>query len=69
MGADEAKGVIQQRWWYSDRGDDGIYLVSEDGSTIAKLLRPDRGSDLLVAGYITGLQAGRTTKIDPIEGT
>ena len=48
---------ITEQLWVSEERDDGVYLIGADGATILKLCRPDRGSDLLIAGYIMGLQA------------
>lgn len=54
-----AKHVTEQVWVLQVREDD-IYLVAaDDGTTIMKLCRADRGSDLLLAGYIAGIQVRR----------
>jgi hypothetical protein len=53
--SDAAKHITDQTWWPDQRAD-GVYLIGEDGSAILKLCRPDRGSDLLLAGYLAGLQ-------------
>jgi Ser/Thr protein kinase RdoA (MazF antagonist) len=53
------KHVTEQQW-LPDLREDGVYLVAaDDRSVVLKLCRPDRGSDLLVAGYVAGLQAGK----------
>lgn len=52
-----AKHVTEQLWVPEVR-EDGVYLVAEnDRSVVLRLGRHDHGSDLLVAGYIVGLQA------------
>lgn len=54
-----AKPITEQQW-IPDVREDGVYLVgADDRSVVVKLGRPDRGSDLLIAGYIAGLQAPR----------
>ena len=53
----EPKHITDQQWLPELR-DDGVYLVGADDRTVVvKLSRPDRDSDLIIAGYITGLQA------------
>ncbi len=48
---------ITEQFWRLEEREDGIYLVGADDRTaVLKMCRPDRGSDLLMAGYITGLQ-------------
>lgn len=50
------KHVTEQAWLPEQR-EDGVYLIGADDRTmVLKLCRPDRGSDLLMAGYIAGLQ-------------
>ena len=53
--ADEPKHITEQLWTPEQR-EDGVYLIGEDGSVVLKLCRPDHGSDLMIAGYIMGLQ-------------
>lgn len=49
---------ITEQMWVPEQREDGVYLVgAEDRTVILKLGRPDHGSDLLIAGYITGIQA------------
>jgi hypothetical protein len=49
---------ITEQLWVPEQREDGVYLVgAEDRTVILKLGRPDHGSDLLIAGYITGIQA------------
>jgi hypothetical protein len=49
--------ITEQLWVPEVRGD-GVHLVgADDKSTVLRLCRPDHGSDLLIAGYIAGLQA------------
>jgi hypothetical protein len=49
---------ITDQVWVPEQREDGVYLVgAEDHTVILKMCRPDRGSDLLMAGYIAGLQA------------
>lgn len=49
---------ITEQQWIPEQREDGVYLVgAEDRSVVLKLCRPDRGSDLFMAGYITALQA------------
>lgn len=60
----DTKHITEQRW--SARREvnpdtigmkhDRVEIVGEDGSTVAMLARSDEGSDLLIAGYIVGLQ-------------
>jgi len=53
------KHVTEQAWVPEVR-EDGVYLVAADDHTVVlKLCRPDRDSDLLMAGYIAGLQGLR----------
>ncbi len=48
---------ITEQQWVPDVREDGVYLIgADDGSAVLKLCRPDRGSDLMMAGYIAGLQ-------------
>jgi hypothetical protein len=49
---------ITDQLWLPELRDDGVYLVgANDRTVVLKLGRPDRDSDLLIAGYICGLQA------------
>lgn len=49
---------ITEQQWLPDLRDDGVYLIgADDRSVVLKLGRPNRGSDLLIAGYITALHA------------
>ncbi len=48
---------LTDQLWFPEVREDGVYLVGTDGRVILKLCRSDRGSDLLMAGYIMGLQA------------
>jgi hypothetical protein len=51
---------ITEQLWVPEQREDGVYLVGDkDRSVVLRLCRPDRGSDLLLAGYIAGLQATR----------
>ena len=53
----EPKHITEQQW-VPELRDDGVYLVgADDRSVVLKLGRPDRDSDLIIAGYIAGLQA------------
>lgn len=52
---EEPKHITEQLWLPEQR-EDGIYLVGEDGSVVVKLCRSDHSSDLMIAGYIMGLQ-------------
>jgi hypothetical protein len=53
----EKQHVTEQRWTPEVR-EDGVYLICEDDrSVVLKVCRADHGSDLLIAGYIAGLQA------------
>ena len=54
--ADDPTHITEQQWLPELR-EDGVYLIGEDGSVVLKLCRSDRGSDLMIAGYIAGLQA------------
>jgi len=48
---------ITSQVWVPELREDGVYLVGEDDRTsIFKMCRPDNGSDLFLAGYISGLQ-------------
>lgn len=49
------KPLLDQRWSVRFT-DTEVLIVGEDETTVARLLRPDHGSDLLVAGYIIGMQ-------------
>ena len=49
--------ITEQVWLPELREDGSVYLIGADDQTvILKLCRPDRSSDLLIAGYISGLQ-------------
>jgi Ser/Thr protein kinase RdoA (MazF antagonist) len=53
----KSKHVTEQSWIPEIR-EDGVYLIAaDDRTTILKLCRADHGSDLLMAGFIAGLQA------------
>lgn len=55
--------VTEQHWRLEERAD-GVYLICADDKTpVLKLCRPDHGSDLLVAGYISGLQAEQLRRV------
>ena len=61
--ASSSKHVTEQQW-VPDVREDGVYLVAaDDRSTVLKLCRHDHGSDLLIAGYVVGLQARQTRQI------
>lgn len=64
--ADEARENpkhITEQQWLPELREDGVYLVGvEDRTVVLKLCRPDRSSDLIIAGYITGLQAHQLTR-------
>jgi hypothetical protein len=48
---------VTEQLWVPEVREDGVYLVAaDDHTTVLKLCRPDRDSDLLMAGYVTGLQ-------------
>lgn len=57
-----AKHVTAELWWPEIR-DDGVYLVTANKDVVLKLCRPDRGSDVLIAGYIAGLQAAHVAQL------
>lgn len=49
---------IMAQLWVPEIRDDGVYLVGAlDKTTVLKMARPDRDSDLLMAGYIAALQS------------
>jgi len=49
---------VTEQLWVPEVREDGVYLVTaNDRTSVMKLCRPDHGSDLLMAGYISGLQA------------
>jgi len=51
---------ITEQVWVPEVREDGVYLIgADDRSVILKLCRPDRGSDLFIAGYVAGIQAGK----------
>lgn len=59
------KFVADQLWEFEIR-EDGVYLVAADDRTVVlKMCRPDHGSDLLMAGYIMGLQARELRRSAP----
>lgn len=48
---------VTEQQWIPEVREDGVYLIAaEDKTVVLKLCRPDHGSDLLIAGYISGLQ-------------
>lgn len=56
---------ITEQMWVPEVREDGVYLVgAEDRSVIVKLCRPDPSSDLLIAGYISGLQGTQLKRKD-----
>lgn len=56
MSRDEDRHVTDQQW-VPELREDGVYLVTAiDRTPVVRLCRPDHASDLLVAGYIVGLQ-------------
>ena len=58
---------ITEQAWVPELREDGVYLVGADDRTaVVKLCRPDHGSDLLVAGYIAGLQGQGRAAIEAI---
>lgn len=61
---EELKHITEQMWTPEQR-EDGVYLVGEDGSVVLKLCRPDHGSDLVIAGYVMGLQGRKLAKEQP----
>jgi len=65
--ADEnAPKHVTEQLWVPEVREDGVYLVAaDDRTTVLKLCRPDRGSDLLMAGYVTGLQVDHLRKGTP----
>lgn len=58
---EEPKNILVQHW-QPVFDETGVRLVGEDGTEILRLLRPDRGSDVFVAGYICALQAMHINK-------
>jgi hypothetical protein len=66
---DKDKGApkhITEQQWLPELRDDGVYLVgANDRTVVLKLGRPDRDSDLIIAGYITGLQAHQLKRFGP----
>ena len=55
---DQAHKHVTEQLWVPEIREDGVYLVADDDRTVVlKMCRPDRGSDLLMAGYIVALQA------------
>lgn len=49
---------VTEQLWVPEVREDGVYLVAaDDRTTVLKMGRPDHDSDLLMAGYIMGLQA------------
>ena len=57
---------ITEQVWLPEVRDDGVYLIGADDHTvILKLCRPDRPSDLLIAGYISGLQGMKVPRKVP----
>jgi Ser/Thr protein kinase RdoA (MazF antagonist) len=64
---------VTEQLWLPEQREDGVYLIAaDDRTTILKLCRPDYGSDLLMAGYIAGLQAkkiGRETEVASVIDT
>jgi hypothetical protein len=58
VGISLSKKHITDQQWLPEMTDAAgtVVLKGEDGSTVAILSRPDHGSDLLVSGYICGLQ-------------
>lgn len=60
-GAD--KQHVTEQTWLPELREDGVYLVgADDQLPVLKMCRPDRGSDLLMAGYIAGLQAQKLSR-------
>lgn len=58
----ETKHITEQLWLPELR-EDGVYLIGADDRTVVlKMCRPDRGSDLFIAGYIAGLQAQKVQR-------
>jgi hypothetical protein len=56
---------ITDQSWIPELRDDGVYLIgADDRSVVLKLGRPDRDSDLLIAGYICGLQAHQLKRFE-----
>jgi hypothetical protein len=54
---------VTEQLWVPEVREDGVYLVgADDHAPVLKMCRPDHGSDLLMAGYIAGLQATRGTR-------
>lgn len=52
-----SKFITDQAWIPELRGEHGVFLIgADDHSLVVKLCRPDRGSNLLMADYIAGLQ-------------
>jgi hypothetical protein len=54
----QEKQHVTEQLWTPEVREDGIYLICEgDRSVVLKVCRADHSSDLLIAGYIAGLQA------------
>jgi hypothetical protein len=55
---EQAHKHVTEQLWVPEIREDGVYLVADDDRTVVlKMCRPDRGSDLLMAGYIIALQS------------
>lgn len=52
---DKPFSIFDQKWDVRFTENE-VFVIGEDGSTVARLARPDHGSDLALAGYIIGLQ-------------
>ena len=64
MSEDADKHITEQAW-VPELREDGVYLVGADDRTVVlKMCRPDRGSDLFIAGYIAGLQGQKVPRKD-----
>lgn len=55
--SNEPPNILDQHWLPHLDPDGSVVLVGQDGTEIVRLMRPDRGSNLFVAGYIVALQA------------
>lgn len=57
---------VTEQVWVSEIREDGVYLLAADDRTVVlKMCRPDRGSDLLMAGYIVAIQAHHLLRKTP----
>jgi hypothetical protein len=63
---EQAHKHVTEQAWVPEIREDGVYLIAADDRTVVmKMCRPDRGSDLLVASYVVGLQARHSLREMP----